>query len=147
MDEVRFCRTKEKWGALSNFAPYPVLIDGKRWACTEHYYQAMKFPNDEGSQDIIRMAMSPKVAAEIGRTYGGIRPDWDQVKELYMLIAIVHKAMQYEEVRDLLLETGDRRIVEYSAKDSYWGCGADGLGKNRLGELWMVVRTIIRSNI
>ena len=143
-NEIVFCRTSEKWGAFSNFARIPVTINGKHWATTEHYYQAMKFP-DEQTQEIIRSCESPKMAAELGRSYP-IREDWEQIKELYMLIALTHKTLQHEMVRKLLLQSANMRIVEFSSKDYYWGSGKDGSGKNRLGELWMLIRSIIRSS-
>lgn len=35
-----------------------------------------------------------------------------------------------EAMRNLLLSTGDKTIVEDSPHDSYWGCGSDGKGQN-----------------
>jgi len=43
-----------------------------------------------------------------------------------------------------LLSTGDAEIVENSPIDYYWGCGANGSGKNRLGIILMEVRDILR---
>ena len=34
--------------------------------------------------------------------------------------------------RDTLLATGNARIVEHTERDSYWGDGGDGSGKNML---------------
>lgn len=39
----------------------------------------------------------------------------------------------------------DREIVEDSPIDSYWGCGADGLGKNMLGKLLMKLREELKN--
>jgi predicted NAD-dependent protein-ADP-ribosyltransferase YbiA (DUF1768 family) len=36
--------------------------------------------------------------------------------------------------------------VENSPIDYYWGCGADGSGKNNLGLILMEVREILRQN-
>jgi ribA/ribD-fused uncharacterized protein len=43
-----------------------------------------------------------------------------------------------------LLSTGNQLIVENSPVDYYWGCGADGSGKNMLGKILMEVREILR---
>ena len=40
----------------------------------------------------------------------------------------------------MLIKTGDRKLVEHSPRDSYWGDGPDGKGLNMLGKLLMRVR-------
>jgi predicted NAD-dependent protein-ADP-ribosyltransferase YbiA (DUF1768 family) len=35
--------------------------------------------------------------------------------------------------------------VENSPIDYYWGCGKDGSGKNKLGQILMEVREILRN--
>ena len=42
------------------------------------------------------------------------------------------------------MNTGDRKLVEHSPYDSYWGDGPDGNGQNRLGELLMRLRSALR---
>jgi len=44
----------------------------------------------------------------------------------------------------VLLSTGDEQIIENSPIDYYWGCGADGSGKNMLGQVLMEIREILR---
>jgi N-glycosidase YbiA len=61
------------------------------------------------------------------------------VKDSIMLGAVRNK-FAAGELRELLLGTGDRPLVEASPFDSYWGCGRSGKGKNRLGELLMQAR-------
>lgn len=48
-------------------------------------------------------------------------------------------------MRALLLATGDEEIVENACGDDYWGCGADGTGKNMLGKILMETRAILRA--
>jgi N-glycosidase YbiA len=45
-----------------------------------------------------------------------------------------------------LLATGDSTIVEHTANDAYRGDGDDGSGKNRLGEILMRVRELLRQS-
>ena len=40
---IHFYRVKERYGEFSNFARYPVQLDGKIWPTSEHYFQAQKF--------------------------------------------------------------------------------------------------------
>ena len=42
---IMFYRERDAYGYLSNFAKSPIDIDGKIWPTTEHYFQAMKFPD------------------------------------------------------------------------------------------------------
>jgi predicted NAD-dependent protein-ADP-ribosyltransferase YbiA (DUF1768 family) len=39
------------------------------------------------------------------------------------------------DIREILLATGDARIVKHTENDAYWGDGGDGSGENRLGDL------------
>lgn len=43
-------------------------------------------------------------------------------------------------LRDLLLSTNSKNLIEASPYDYYWGCGNDGSGQNRLGKLLMELR-------
>jgi len=61
------------------------------------------------------------------------------------LSAGVHGSLHMSELRELLLGTGHRELVEASPFDHYWGCGADGSGQNRLGRLLMKIREEFRS--
>ncbi len=62
-----------------------------------------------------------------------------------MLEAVRAKFTQHEDIRAILLGTGDAKIVEHTANDNYWGDGGDGSGKNRLGEILMRVREELRA--
>ncbi|HLY31420.1 MAG TPA: NADAR domain-containing protein, partial [Ktedonobacterales bacterium] len=63
-----------------------------------------------------------------------------------MLRGVLRKFETHERPRAILLGTGDEEIVESSPSDYYWGCGADGSGKNRLGHTLMLVRERLRQN-
>jgi hypothetical protein len=73
-----------------------------------------------------------------------LRGDWEQVKDEIMQQAVLQKFETHADIREILLSTSDELIVENSPIDYYWGCGKDGSGKNRLGELLMTVREILR---
>jgi len=73
-----------------------------------------------------------------------LRRDWEQVKDEIMQQGVLRKFETHADIREILLATGDELIVENSPIDYYWGCGKDGNGKNRLGEILMAVREILR---
>ena len=68
------------------------------------------------------------------------RNDWESVKEDVMYKALQAKFSQHEKLRQLLLGTGERELIEHSPHDSYWGDGGNGTGKNRLGVLLLKLR-------
>lgn len=143
---IRFWRTRDNYGGFSNFAPYPVEIDGKTWKTSEHYYQAMKF-TDPVTQQRIFDAATPRKAADLGRGIAGIRPDWDEVK-LFMMWKVLHyKFKQHVKLLVPLVESEDKWIVEDSPHDYYWGAGKDDTGQNYLGQILMLLRGNIRGGV
>lgn len=57
--------------------------------------------------------------------------------------AVLQKFKTYSDICQILPSTGDELIVENAPEDYYWGCGADGSGKNMLGQILMEVREIL----
>lgn len=62
-----------------------------------------------------------------------LRKDWGDVKQKVMYQGLLQKFKQNEDLRQKLLATGDKKIVEHTEEDAYWGDGGDGSGLNRLG--------------
>jgi ribA/ribD-fused uncharacterized protein len=141
-NSIHFYSTRDAYGEFSNFAKTHVYLKDKIWPTTEHYFQAQKFATtDPDYEEAIRRAPTAKQAAELGRSrQHPLRPDWESVKEDIMREALWAKFTQHDDLRDLLLGTGDAQIIEHTHKDRYWGDGGDGSGLNRLGALLMEVR-------
>jgi N-glycosidase YbiA len=147
MERIDFYSPRDPYGEFSNFARFRIFLKGKSWPTSEHYFQAQKFAGTE-HEELVRLAPSPKEAAELGRERKRpLRADWQAVKEPVMLEALCAKFTQHEELRTLLLGTGDALLVERTANDAYWGDGGDGSGKNRLGHLLMQVRSELRGSV
>jgi len=115
---------------------------------SEHYFQAQKFvERDRAWFEKIHNAKTPKEAAKMGRSREHpLREDWEQVKDEIMHRAVLCKFQTHEKIREILLGTGAELIVENAPGDYYWGCGKNGTGKNKLGEILMAVREIIRKS-
>lgn len=144
---IEFWSTTGPHGAFSNFSRHPVVISNKRYKTTEHYYQSQKFATtDPLYANKIAKATLPKEAARLGRDKKRklLRKDWESVKLDVMRRALKAKIEQHEDVKELLLETGDEKIVETSPYDFFWGAGDDGSGQNWLGRLWMELRSELR---
>lgn len=142
---INFYSANDEYGEFSNFAAFPIKLDGLVWPTSEHYFQAQKF-EDETYREKIRKAKTPMIAAQWGRDRKmKLRRDWESVKVDVMFKAVTAKFSQHEELKNMLLETGDARLVEHTENDSYWGDGGNGRGRNMLGQLLMKVRDNFRN--
>ncbi len=132
---------------LSNFSSFAVEIDGEVWSTAEHAYQAAKFYATDLRKEVL-FARSAHDAKKIACKHDlRKRPDWEDEKSGLMLRILWQKFDQHEYVREKLLETRDAVLIENSPKDSYWGWGPDGAGKNMLGKIWMQIRAQAREKI
>jgi ribA/ribD-fused uncharacterized protein len=142
---IKFYGRNDEHGCFSNFAHSPFRLNGQTWPSVEHYFQAQKFPDTE-YEEAIRLAKTPARAKGMGRSRKyRLRRDWERVKDGVMREAVLAKFTQHAELRALLLGTASAVLVENSPTDAYWGCGAHGGGKNKLGKILMSVREELRA--
>jgi ribA/ribD-fused uncharacterized protein len=142
---INFYSTAGEYGCFSNFSRHAIHLKGTRWPTSEHYFQAQKFAGTE-HEEAVRLCKKPGDAAAMGRSRKlPLRRDWEGAKEQVMMEALRAKFTQHEELKATLLGTGDAKLVEHTANDSYWGDGGDGTGKNRLGQLLMQLRAELRA--
>lgn len=146
MTTIQFYSARGSHGCFSNFSRHAVVLGGKRWPTSEHYFQAMKFPHDPERQERIRKAANPFEAKKLAWEKGvRIRKGWDNARDQVMLEVLRAKFTQHAALQETLLETGDALLVEHTTNDSYWGDGGDGSGQNKLGKLLMKVREELRN--
>lgn len=89
----------------------------------------------------IRNVKTPKEAAKMGRNRSHpLRKDWEEIKDDIMKKAVLCKFQTHSELKAILLATGNQEIVENAPHDYYWGCGQDGSGQNKLGQILREVR-------
>jgi ribA/ribD-fused uncharacterized protein len=141
---VRFYHSFDPYFEFTNFFPIQVRIFDKDWPTTEHFFQAQKFCGTP-IEEKIRKCRTAREAFETAhrRDYvPWIRRDWHSadVKDRVMFLAVYSKFSQHKDLMNKLFETGDRKIVEHTSNDSYWGDGGDGSGMNKLGEILERVR-------
>jgi N-glycosidase YbiA len=133
------------YGCLSNFSPHGFHLDGSWWPTAEHYFQAQKFAGTRHA-DVVRRAATASRAAELGRDRSApLRRDWERVKDDVMRRAVAAKFRAHADIREILLGTGDRELVEDTTSDHYWGRGSTGTGRNMLGRILMRTRTQLRA--
>ncbi len=129
---------------LSAYSRHGFELDGAEWPSVEHYYQAMKF-DDEDYREEIRNTAHPADATKLGKSKKhGYRKDWSKLKKTYMTRGIYIKCKTHPVVAEALLATGKRQILETSQYDYYWGCGRDMRGENVYGKVLMSVREQLR---
>ncbi|WP_439126905.1 NADAR family protein [Photorhabdus africana] len=138
---IYFYKVNEPYGYFSNFSKHGLAVNGVYWPTVEHYFQAKKF-FDFNIRENIRKLNLPRDAANAGRDRKKpLRTDWEEVKDnIIMRFAVLEKFKQHKEIREILLSTGNARLIEHTKNDFYWADGGDGSGKNMLGIILMEVR-------
>mgnify|MGYP001570668566 CR=1 FL=1 len=144
-DEIRFYRANERpYGAFSNLYRCPIEFEGRIYPTAEHAYQAGKARRPEVKEWILA-APSPALLAMAahGLYYWDVTPGWSKTKFDRMKKILIAKFTQHQDLRDLLLSTGNKRLVESATVDNavnrLWG-EINGKGQNTLGRLLMEVR-------
>ncbi|KAM0748597.1 DUF1768-domain-containing protein [Meredithblackwellia eburnea MCA 4105] len=140
----RGARTDGDYYQFSNFAPFGLVMDGKYYPTTEHYFQSEKFTGDSSTPEFkeeIRNLATAHQALKFARKHRATqRSDWFDINIQVMDDTVRAKFTQNEELRTLLLETGDKKLVEASPFDGFWGWGKDKTGRNELGKCLMRLR-------
>ena len=151
---VVFKKTREEFGGLSNMAAgFPIQINSINIRTSEALYQACRFPYHPHIQREIILQHSPMSAKMKSKPYRGeyTRSDWGRVRVNVMRWSLRVKLVQnWDKFSTLLLETGDKPIVEDSRRDDFWGAkrlDEDSLkGANILGRLLVELREEIRKH-
>jgi len=127
---------------LSNFWPAPVVYDGQKYPSVEFAYQAAK-TLDRHERLFILACDKPGQAKKIGKSLT-LRPGWDDMKLAVMEKLVRQKFTRHENLKAMLVATGDAELVETNAwGDVFWGV-CDGKGENHLGKILMKVREEFR---
>lgn len=135
---IKFYKTKDPYGFMGNFFKARFFIYGRWWSFVEAPYQAEK-TSVQSEKDEIWRAVKANDSRLLGQKVT-MRPDWDEYKRFVMKECCMAKFLQHPDLRKQLMDTGDEELMEDSPVDWYWGCGADGTGKNVLGQVLMEIR-------
>lgn len=143
---IRFYRANERpYGAFSNLYPRRIEFEGRTYPTSEHAYQAGK-ASKPAVREWILNAPSPSLAAMAahGLYVWDVMPNWAQIKFDRMRAVLRAKFDQHFDLKELLLSTGDARLVEAgtvsNAVNRLWG-EVDGKGENTLGVMLMELRS------
>lgn len=144
---------------LSNFHLCEVQYEGLLYPSSEHAYMAAKStdsnirrkfiinPPIEGYDGLTLLhgkTLSPSDARKLGQTIK-LRDNWEEIKYDTMLEVVFNKFLRNKDIRQKLIETGDKYLEETCYwKDTYWGVDYKLGGKNNLGRILMKVRECIK---
>ena len=144
--EIRFYRANERpFGAFSNLSKRPIVFEGRTYPTAEHAYQAGK-PSKPAVREWILSAPTPALAAMAahGLYVWDVVPNWAQIKFDRMRAVLRAKFDQHDDLKELLLSTGEARLVEAgtvnNAVNRLWG-EVEGKGQNMLGAMLMELRS------
>lgn len=142
------------WGGpFSQWYKHKMVINGVTYNTAEQYMMAMKasvFGDTEAQEKIMR-TNDPAKQKAIGRTVKNFNADeWSKISKSVVRRANFAK-FEDPELKKILLDTGDKEIVEASPYDKIWGIGlgeddpraldkSQWQGLNWLGECLMDVR-------
>lgn len=122
-------------------------------------YKGMKFTNTEAAfqsqKDLSRekefKMLSPAHSKRFGRRVN-LRLDWEEVKQQVMYEVCYAKFTQDEDLKNKLLATGDKELVEGNLHgDRIWGMtyytpNKQWVGTNKLGIILMKIREDLKNN-
>jgi ribA/ribD-fused uncharacterized protein len=104
----------------------PFTVENIEYKTTEHWMMAQKaklFDDIEAFEKILRVN-KPGEVKEIGRQIKGFDEiRWDERKFDIVKTGNIFKFQQNKRLKDYLISTGDRVIVEASPTDTIWGIG------------------------
>lgn len=127
---------REEYEFLSNFHLCQIEFEGLIYPSTENAYQSAKTLDLTLRKKFVNI--SPAKSKKLGKSVK-IRDDWEKFK-LKIMEDLLRKKFDIPYLKEKLLLTGEKLLVESNNwNDQYWGV-CNGKGKNHLGKLLMQIR-------
>ena len=155
--------TQKKEGVVdkscfSQWYPSAFIVDGNTYLTAEHWMMAKKAElfDDKETMEKILAAEKPAIAKALGRVVRNFNSEvWTNTSYNIVVEGNKHKFSQDETLKEFLLHTGNKIIVEASPADAIWGIGLSQdakeaqnpftwKGTNLLGFALMEVRDILK---
>jgi ribA/ribD-fused uncharacterized protein len=146
---LRFYRTYKHTNTygFSIYSNHTVYIEGiGTFPTAESAFQAHKDLNNIAHINSQLKVKTVLMAKHLGNKIIP-REDWEEVKIGIMERILQLKFDQHDDIRENLLNTGLRPLVEHTKDDSFWGDGGDGSGQNNLGKILTKIRNRYYENM
>ncbi len=157
-EPVFFWQIREKNEEFSNWYHAPFIIGDFQYHCVEQYFMSRKAVlfHDAVTNTKILRANTPKECKDLGKKVTPFDSAlWNEEKVDIMYKGNYEKYQQHPELKQKLLDTGDRILAEASPYDGIWGIGLSASeaskvpsdqwpGKNLLGRTLMKLRDDFR---
>ncbi len=132
---------------LLNSCSRTLFLEDQEWKSAEHYVYSRIAGNTRLSEQVAE-AETAEIANKLVKPWYRMKvKNWKDLRRLYMTRALYTQVQMYEDVRNFLLSTGDKKIAEKSLYDHYWGIGRDIRGENMFGKVWMDIRKKLREDM
>ena len=158
MNVICFHNPEEVNGVFSNWYLSDFEVDGVKYTSLEQYMmhqKAVRFHDEEIAKEIMSttdVAVIKGLGRKV-RNYDGSY--WNGVRQVVVYRGLLAKFGQNEELKKILLDTGEELMAECSASDRIWGNGlsmhderrfnvAEWNGQNLMGYNLMLVREELR---
>ncbi|WP_067699265.1 NADAR family protein [Nocardia jejuensis] len=117
--------TVGKW-VLSQWWPVEFTVDGQSYGSAEHFMMGEKARlfGDEEMRARVLASATPADAKRLGRAVRGFDSEaWEAHRYDIVLRGSIAKFGQHEQLRDFLLATEGKVLVEAAPRDQIWGIG------------------------
>ncbi len=158
---IGFYKETEEYGCFSNWYNVKFCVDGIEFISSEQYMMFSKarlFGDIVTAAKILQatdQAKIKKLGREVTPFDGSI---WSSQDMEIMRKGLLAKFSQNEDIKEILLSTGDNILAECSLLDRKWGIGysvsnpnvqdpSKWRGENRLGQVLMSVRDELRNRL
>lgn len=147
-----------RYSIFSNFHQRRFVLDGQEYSSVEQYFQCQKAIRleDHDTAASIMATNDPVLQLRLGRKPRMDKNKWNNtIAKQVMETAVKTKFEQNEDLKNQLLATGNRNIVECNKYDKLWGNGlslydanaavkAQWKGENALGTILVMTREALK---
>lgn len=131
---ICFHNPDERNGYLSNWYLSDFQLDGVAFSSMEQYMMFRKaclFKDNKIADEIMATNNVGKIKA-LGRMVSGYDDlIWSGMRQAIVYNGLIEKFRQNEEIKKLLVETGDCILAECAVMDKVWGIGLSMTDENR----------------
>lgn len=143
---IKFRRSYQDFGWLSNLFPAKIRVGGFEYNSSEQLYKKLKCLVTRGGPELLDLMASSGDDCRklVKQTPPNLEKKWSAVKFEVMIACQYLKFSQNGDLRERLLKTGNQELLE-NTPDPQWGVGQSGRGKNLCGRALMEVRKLLKN--